>query len=112
MIATRVVTDFPLCDQEILLRHLHKTAGTTSRSTKTARPRMARRKTRREGCSECQAARLSSPTWSRSRDWCLPTEPERYAKRLDSTMAEMQEFYDAAIARLEDAIAYCEHVPA
>ena len=27
MIGTRVVTDFPLCDQEILLRHLHKTAG-------------------------------------------------------------------------------------
>jgi len=26
-IGTRVVTDFPLCDQEILLRHLHKTAG-------------------------------------------------------------------------------------
>ena len=26
MIGTRVVTDFPLCDQEILLRHLHKTA--------------------------------------------------------------------------------------
>ena len=25
-IGTRVVTDFPLCDQEILLRHLHKTA--------------------------------------------------------------------------------------
>ncbi|NED67286.1 aromatic ring-hydroxylating dioxygenase subunit alpha, partial [Streptomyces sp. SID10244] len=26
MIETRTVTDFPLCDQEILLRHLHKTA--------------------------------------------------------------------------------------
>jgi hypothetical protein len=26
MINTRVVTDFPLCDQEILLRHLHMTA--------------------------------------------------------------------------------------
>jgi hypothetical protein len=25
-IGTRVVTDFPLCDQEILLRHLHMTA--------------------------------------------------------------------------------------
>ena len=25
-IGTRVVTDFPLCDQEILLRHLHQTA--------------------------------------------------------------------------------------
>jgi hypothetical protein len=40
--------------------------------------------------------------------WALPTEPERYAKRLASTMAEMQEFYDAAFPRLEDAIAYCD----
>ena len=35
-------------------------------------------------------------------DWCLPTEEERYAKRLNSTMAEMQEFYDAGMERLED----------
>jgi hypothetical protein len=41
-------------------------------------------------------------------DWCLPTEEERYQKRLSSTMAEMQEFYDAAFGRLEDAIAYCD----
>ncbi len=27
MIGTRAVTEFPLCDQEILLRHLHKTVG-------------------------------------------------------------------------------------
>ena len=26
MIGTKVVKEFPLCDQEILLRHLHKTA--------------------------------------------------------------------------------------
>ena len=26
MISTGVVKEFPLCDQEILLRHLHKTA--------------------------------------------------------------------------------------
>jgi hypothetical protein len=40
--------------------------------------------------------------------WALATEPERYAKRLASTMEEMQAFYDAAFARLEDAIAYCD----
>ena len=43
-IGTRVVTDFPLCDQEILLRHLHKTAwdyvnGTRQLATETVRPR-------------------------------------------------------------------------
>lgn len=27
MIGTGVVKDFPLCDQEILLRHLHKMTG-------------------------------------------------------------------------------------
>ncbi|MDV7240982.1 MULTISPECIES: hypothetical protein [Rhodococcus] len=40
--------------------------------------------------------------------WALQTEPERYAKRLASTMPEMQEFYDAAFGRLEDAITYCD----
>jgi hypothetical protein len=41
-------------------------------------------------------------------DWSLATEAERYAKRLSSTMDELQTFYDAAFARLDDAIAYCD----
>ncbi|MGE2728756.1 hypothetical protein ACQI4F_04705 [Mycolicibacterium vaccae] len=41
-------------------------------------------------------------------DWCLATEPERYAKRLASTMPEMQAFYDAITPRAEEAIAYCD----
>ena len=41
-------------------------------------------------------------------EWDLATEPERYAKRLSSTMAEMQGFYDAAFPRLNDVIAYCD----
>jgi hypothetical protein len=40
--------------------------------------------------------------------WALPTEPERYARRLTSTMTDMQDFYDAAFPRLQDAIAYCD----
>ena len=28
MMATRTVTEFPLCDQELLIRHLHHTART------------------------------------------------------------------------------------
>jgi hypothetical protein len=43
--------------------------------------------------------------------WALPTEPERYALRLASSMEEMQAFYDAAFPRLEDAIAYCDKAP-
>lgn len=34
-------------------------------------------------------------------DWCLPTEDERYDKRIASTMDELQAFYDAAFPRLE-----------
>jgi hypothetical protein len=44
-------------------------------------------------------------------EWDLATEPERYAKRLASTMTEMQAFYDAAFPRLNDAIAYCDKFP-
>ncbi|CAO5192125.1 Xaa-Pro dipeptidase [Frankia sp. AiPs1] len=44
-------------------------------------------------------------------DWALATEPERYARRLASSMADMQAFYDAAFLRLEDAIAYCDKFP-
>ena len=41
-------------------------------------------------------------------DWALPTERERYAKRLASTMDELQAFYDLAFPRLEDALAYLD----
>ncbi|MEE3849502.1 hypothetical protein VZC37_04120 [Gordonia sp. LSe1-13] len=44
-------------------------------------------------------------------DWCLATEPERYAKRLASSMDEMQEFYDAAMPRLDDACAFGDKFP-
>jgi hypothetical protein len=44
-------------------------------------------------------------------DWILPSEPERYAKRLSSSMAEMQDFYDNAFPRLEDAIGYLDKFP-
>src|SRR5215468_5598169 len=43
--------------------------------------------------------------------WCLDSEPERYAKRLASTMDEMQTFYDAIFPRAEEAIAYLEKFP-
>lgn len=44
-------------------------------------------------------------------DWCLATEAERYAKRLASTMDELQAFYDAAFPRLADALAYLDALP-
>ena len=41
-------------------------------------------------------------------DWILPAERERYAKRLASTMDEMQAFYDAAFPLLDGANKYLE----
>ena len=43
--------------------------------------------------------------------WCLPTERERFAKRMSSSMDEIQAFYDAFFARAEEAIAYCDQFP-
>ena len=44
-------------------------------------------------------------------DWCLDSEPERYAKRLSSSMDQIQEFYDAIMPRAPEAIAYLEKFP-
>jgi len=41
-------------------------------------------------------------------DWAVHGEGARYAKRIASTMDELQEFYDAAFARIDDALAYLE----
>ncbi len=41
-------------------------------------------------------------------DWSLRTEAERYAKRLSSTMDDLQAFYDAAFPRLEEILAYLD----
>lgn len=61
------------------------------------------------------AAALLPPQFSAlepfAESWCLASEPERYAKRLASTMDEMQAFYDALFPRAEEAIAYCDKFP-
>jgi len=44
-------------------------------------------------------------------DWCLANEPERYAKRLSSTMHELQALYDAVFPRAEEAMVYLEKFP-
>jgi len=43
--------------------------------------------------------------------WCLPTEAERWNRRLASSLAEMREFYDSFFPRLEEAIEYCDKFP-
>ncbi|TDT98330.1 hypothetical protein EDD99_6557 [Streptomyces sp. 846.5] len=44
-------------------------------------------------------------------EWVLAKEPERYAKRLASSMGEMQAFYDAAFPLLERVMAYLDTFP-
>jgi hypothetical protein len=40
--------------------------------------------------------------------WAIPTEGARYARRLASSMDELQAFYDAAFPRIEAAMAHLE----
>jgi hypothetical protein len=43
-------------------------------------------------------------------DWAIPSERARYAKRMSSTMSELQAFYDAAFPRLDEGTAYLKQV--
>ena len=43
--------------------------------------------------------------------WCLPTERERYARRLASAMEEMKDFYAAMFPRVHAALEYCDRFP-
>ena len=43
-------------------------------------------------------------------EWSLETEAERYAKRLASSMDELQAFYDAAFPRLEAVCSYLDEL--
>lgn len=43
-------------------------------------------------------------------DWALPSERDRFAKRVESSMDELQAFYDAAFPRMADATEYLKGV--
>ena len=107
MLESRAVTEFPLNDQEILLRHLHKTARDQVADYQVRRDESPRSASRRppEGTTTMTNTTLPSDFADLEpfADWALETEAERYAKRLASTMDELQAFYDAAFPRLEDA---------
>ena len=44
-------------------------------------------------------------------DWSLATEGERSAKRQSSSMADLQAFYTAMLARMEEVLAHLEQFP-
>ena len=43
--------------------------------------------------------------------WCLPTEPERWARRHESTMDEMQGLYAAVFPHVEAIYAFIDQFP-
>ena len=43
--------------------------------------------------------------------WCLETERERYAKRLESSMPELLELYDAAFPRFGEMVDHLDQFP-
>jgi hypothetical protein len=43
--------------------------------------------------------------------WCLSAESQRYAKRLSSSMTDIEAFYQAVTARAEEALSYCDKFP-
>jgi hypothetical protein len=43
--------------------------------------------------------------------WCLPTEAERFERRMSTSMDELVTFYDAVAPRLEAAIEFCDRHP-
>ena len=103
MLESRAVTEFPLNDQEILLRHLHTTAGRYVSEYQRARRRCGGTVV---GCVVTEGTTM--PAFPAAfadlepfADWALETERERYAKRLSSSMDALQAFYDAVFPRLE-----------
>lgn len=43
-------------------------------------------------------------------EWSVPTDHERYQKRLSSSMAELEAFYNATAPRIPDALAYLDEL--
>ena len=114
------VTQFPLNDQEILLRHLHKTArdhvadypGPPGRHESRAHlGRVVGRAVTGATDTEerpCRASHPSSPISSRSPTGRCGPRPSATPSDWRSSMDELQAFYDAAFPRLDDAITHCD----
>jgi hypothetical protein len=43
--------------------------------------------------------------------WCLPTEPERWARRQESSIDEMRHLYEAVFSRYEAILDYVDRFP-
>jgi hypothetical protein len=43
--------------------------------------------------------------------WCLPSEGERWARRMTTSIDDMRLFYDAVFPRMEAILAFCDEFP-
>lgn len=43
-------------------------------------------------------------------EWAIPSERDRYLKRLSSSMSDLREFYDAVVMRADDARKYLDEL--
>ena len=102
---TGVVDDFPLSDQEILVRHLHKVAVDWVERVPERTP-SGGGVTMSDPAAQC-LRRIRAVR----RKWCLATEAERWNARLATPCREIREFYDAFTPRFEEAIDYCDKFP-
>ena len=95
--------DFPLCDQEILVRHLHKSVGDWVSGLPAERARR----------SPCLSPSSPIVRGARAlRPDVVPGDRVRaLCARMASTMDEMRELYDAAFPKIGEALAYCDEFP-
>ena len=110
MLEARAVSEFPLNDQEILLRHLHATAGSYVAEYQRLHGAdipgaVGRVVTEDSTMRTFPDAFVDLEPFS---GWALQTEGERYAKRLSSSMDELQGIYDAAFPRLQEMLDYLD----
>ena len=105
MLESRVVTAFPLNDQEILCRHLHKVAADWVAD-------YTRERAEADAMTDALLpSRVLRPRAVRARRGACRPSASASRSAWPSSMDEMQAFYDAFFPRAEEAIAYCDQFP-
>ena len=97
MLNSGALTHFTMNDEEILLRHLHKVVGDYVEAGEKAKASDER----------CLPPEFSSLEYLVP-DWAIEDGHERYLKRVNSSMDEIQAFYDAVFPQAEEAVAYID----
>ena len=100
MLNSGALTHFTMNDEEILLRHLHKVVGDYVEAGERGRGRRG------------PMSALLPPEFSQLEhlvdEWAIEDGHERYVKRVNSSMDEIQAFYDEVFPFAEEAVAYID----